>query len=92
MWNSIAGTMVVFLMFAVGVWMYARATRAKDRIGRYAFIAYVAPLLVIYAGNAFGSAPASVTEVAWGALALPVVLIPWAWWFDRHRASVGCSG
>ena len=81
-----------FGLFAVGVWIYVGATRAKDRIGRYAFIAYVALLLVIYAGNAFGSAPAGVTEVAWGALALPMVLIPWAWWFDRHRACVGCSG
>jgi membrane-bound metal-dependent hydrolase YbcI (DUF457 family) len=86
LWNSIAGTMVVeILMFAAGVWMYVRATRAKNRIGRYAFIGYVVLLLVIYAANAFGSAPDSVTEVAWGALALPVALIPWAWWFDRHR-------
>jgi membrane-bound metal-dependent hydrolase YbcI (DUF457 family) len=85
-WNSIAGTMVVeILMFAVGVWMYVRATRAKDRIGRYALAAYVGLLLVIYAGNGFGPAPDSVTEVAWAAIALPVVFLPWAWWFDRHR-------
>ena len=74
-------------MFAAGVCMYGRATRAKDRIGHWAFIAYVVLLVVIYSGNAFGSAPESVTEVAWGALALPVVLIPWVWWFDRHRAT-----
>jgi heme A synthase len=88
LWNSIAGTMAVeILMFAAGVWMYARATRAKDRIGRWAFIAYVLVLLAIYAGNSFGSPPGSVTEVAWGALALPFVFIPWAWLFDRHRTA-----
>lgn len=88
LWNSITGTMVVeILMFAVGVWMYVQATRAKDRIGRYAFIAYIALLLVIYVANAFGPPPDSVTEVAWAAIAAPVILIPWAWWFDRHRSA-----
>jgi hypothetical protein len=86
LWNSIAGTMVVeILMFAAGAWMYVRATRAKDRIGRYASIAYVVLLLVIYIANAFGPAPDGVAEVAWAAVALPVIFIPWAWWFDRHR-------
>lgn len=89
LWNSIAGTMVVeILMFAVGVWMYMNGTRANDRIGRWAFIAYVVVMLAIYVGNAFGSAPDSVTEVAWGALAFPIVFLPWAGWFDRHRSAV----
>jgi hypothetical protein len=88
LWNSIAGTMVAeILMFAVGVWMYARATRAKDRIGRYAFVVYVVLLLVIYVANAFGPAPDSVTEVALAAIALPVIFLPWAWWFNRHRGA-----
>jgi hypothetical protein len=87
LWNSIAGTMAVeFLMFAVGVSMYVSATRAKDRIGRYAFWAYVGLLLVIYVADAFGPPPDSVKEVAWAAIALPVIFIPWAWWFDRHRS------
>jgi hypothetical protein len=76
---------VEILMFAVGVWMYGRATRAQDRIGRHAFIAYLLLLLGIYIGDAFGSAPDSVTEVAWLAIALPIILLPWAAWFDRHR-------
>jgi hypothetical protein len=86
LWNSIAGTMAVeILMFAAGVWMYVSVTRAKDRIGRYAFRAYVVFLVVIYFANAFGPPPDSVTEVAWAAIAAPIILIPWAWWFDRHR-------
>ena len=88
LWNSIAGTMVAeLLMFAVGLWMYVRATRPKDRIGRYAFLAYVVLLLVIYAGNAFGPPPDNVGEIAWAAIAAPIILIPWAWWFDRHRSA-----
>jgi membrane-bound metal-dependent hydrolase YbcI (DUF457 family) len=38
LWNSVAGTMVVeLLMFVIGVWLYIRATRPRDRIGRYTF-------------------------------------------------------
>jgi len=63
LWNSIAGTMVVeFLMFAVGLSMYVGATRAKDRIGRYAFWAYVGLLLVSYIGDRVSKPPASVGE------------------------------
>ena len=83
LWNSIAGTMVVEIaMFAVGVWMYVRA---KDRIGRYAFIAYVVLLLAIYVEMPLWSAD-SVGQVALAGVVAPVILIPWAWWFDRHRA------
>src|SRR5580698_7454458 len=88
LWNSIAGTMVVeFLMFAVGVWMYLSATRAKDRIGRYAFIAYIVLLTVFYIGDRFSTPPASAGEIAWPAIAASIILIFWAWWFDRHRSS-----
>jgi membrane-bound metal-dependent hydrolase YbcI (DUF457 family) len=88
LWNSIAGTMVVeILMLAVGVRMYARTTGAKDRIGRYAFVAYVALLLVIYVADAFSPPPDSVAEIAWAGIAAPIILIPWAWWFDRHRGN-----
>ncbi len=92
LWNSIAGTMAVELaMFAVGVWTYVRATQPKDRIGRYAFVAYVVLLLAIYIADRFSPPPDSVPEVAWAAIAAPIILIPWAWWFDRHR-SVRLSG
>lgn len=87
LWNSIAGTMFVELgMLAVGVWLYARTTRAHDRIGRYAFAAYVALLLVLYIGDRFSGPPNGTAEIAWTGLAAGLILIPWAWWFDRHRA------
>jgi hypothetical protein len=88
LWNSIAGTMLVeILMLAVGLWMYVGATRAKDRIGRWAFVAYVALLMLVYVLDAFGSVPGSMSEIAWAGVAAPVILLPWAWWFDRHRSA-----
>jgi hypothetical protein len=54
LWNSIAGTMAVEItLFAVGVGLYIKATRARDRIGLYAFVAYVVLLLVTYVGDRF---------------------------------------
>src|SRR5215218_1543703 len=36
LWNSLPGTMAVEgLLFAIGLWIYSRATKAKDRVGRW---------------------------------------------------------
>lgn len=92
LWNSIPGTMAVELgMLAVGVWLYVRTTRVHDAIGRYAFAAYVVFLLVIYIGDRFGAPPPSINVVAWVGFAAGVIFVPWAWWFDRHRALRGES-
>lgn len=41
LWNSIVGTIIVEItLLAVGVWLYVRITRARDRIGQYAFVTY----------------------------------------------------
>jgi hypothetical protein len=67
------------------VWIYARATRARDRIGRSGFWAYVVFLLLAYVGDHFGGPPESMREIAWAGLVAVVVLLLWAWWFDMHR-------
>jgi LexA-binding, inner membrane-associated putative hydrolase len=86
LWNSIVGTMVVEIaMFAVGIWLYVLTTRARDRIGRYAFAAYVGLLLLLYVGDRFSGPPPSISAVGWSGVIAGVVLIPWAWWFDSHR-------
>jgi membrane-bound metal-dependent hydrolase YbcI (DUF457 family) len=88
LWNSVAGTLSVELaMFAIGVWLYVSVTRSRDRIGRYAFLAYFALLVAGYLRNTFSSElPHSVkAEIAWPGLIAGIVMLIWAWWFDRHR-------
>jgi len=86
LWNSIAGTLAVELaIFAAGVWLYASCTRARDRIGRYGFWAYVVVLLVLYIGDRFSGPPGSMREIATTGLTATLVLLAWPWWFDRHR-------
>jgi hypothetical protein len=89
LWNSIPGTMSVEIaMLAAGVGIYLSATRARDWIGRYLFAAFVLLLLAAYIGDRFGGPPDSMSEVAWTGVVAMIVLLPWAWWFDKHRDSM----
>jgi len=88
LWNSVPATMTIELaMFAIGVWIYAASTRAGDGVGRWAFVAFVALLVLVYVGNALGSPPPTVTAIWITALAGAAILIAWSWWFDRHRTA-----
>lgn len=88
LWNSIAGTAVVeSVMFVAGIAIYFTATRANDRIGRWAFWAMVLLLAIIYMATVQGQAPPSVTAVALSGIAMSVIVPVWVWWFDRHRTA-----
>lgn len=80
-WQTIA---VELLLLIIGVWVYARETRAKDKIGSYGFGAFIVMLLAAYAGAAFGPPPSSVKKLAIVTL-FTWLFIPLAWWFDDHR-------
>ena len=85
LWNHRWLTMAIEVtLFAVAIWTYQRETRAKDKIGLYAFLGFVCVLLLAYAGAAFGPAPSTVKKLA-GLALLTWLAIPWAWWFDSHR-------
>jgi hypothetical protein len=89
LWNSIPATMAVELvLFAGGLFLYVMATQPRDRIGRYAFIAYTVLLLMAYFLDRLGGPPPSSIngDVIVPAIIAEAVLLPWAWWFDRHRA------
>jgi hypothetical protein len=84
LWNSLPATIAVeSLMFIAAVWLYARSTRARDRIGKFAFRSYIAVMAALYAAN-FGPPPPSVTILAWASFS-GLLLILWPAWFDRHR-------
>jgi hypothetical protein len=81
-WWAIA---VEAVLLAAGIWLYLQQTKAKDKIGEYAFWGFVVFLLLAYGIAAFGPPPpASVRKLAIMTLCTAVT-IPWAWWFDSHR-------
>lgn len=84
--NHVAATMTVEIaMLGVGVWIYASVTRARDRIGRYAFYNYAIALLILFVGDRFDTALPTVSEIIWSGLIAEAVLLVWPWWFDHHR-------
>jgi hypothetical protein len=85
LWRNVAATVTIEgLMFAAGLWLYFRATRARDGIGRWGAFALAAFLVAVYAFNLTSPPPPSVKAVA--VVGLAGWLLPlWAWWVDRHR-------
>ena len=87
LWNSVAGTVAVeALMFVAGVLLYARATTARDRIGRFGFWILIAILGAIAAANIVSPPPPSVQAVAISALGM-WLFVALAAWIDRHRSA-----
>jgi hypothetical protein len=86
-WNSVALSVALELaMFGGCVAIYARITRAVDRVGTWAFAGLTAFFLVIYAGAVFGPPPPSVQAVAWSGIGM-WILVAWAYWVDKHRVA-----
>jgi hypothetical protein len=87
LWNSIPTTLAVELsLYALGLWIYMRATRAQDTIGRWVFLALVILLPVGYVA-AVGSVPPSIQGLYSTALVGAAVLTAWSWWADAHRVA-----
>jgi hypothetical protein len=86
LWNSIAATVVVELgLFAAGMAIYLRTTRAVDRIGSWGLGAMAALLALIFASGFFSPPPADERSLAISALGL-WIFVGLGYWIDRHRA------
>jgi LexA-binding, inner membrane-associated putative hydrolase len=85
LWNSFAGTVIVEgAIFVLGVALYVRGTRAKDRVGTWALWSLVGFLVVLYALNLMSPPPPNIDSFAWVGLAA-WMFVPWGYWIDRHR-------
>lgn len=86
LWNSISGTMAVEIaMYAAGVWIYMKMTRAKNWMGSVVAWGFVVVLLGMFCVDRFSPPPESLREVARTGLIATVITILWVWWFDRNR-------
>lgn len=88
LWNSVAGTILLeSILFAGGVVLYLRSTRASDRQGSLSFWLLMAVLVVSAIGNIAGPPPPNETGLAYFSLILWVIPL-WGLWIDRHRVPV----
>ncbi len=85
LWYSVWGTVLVeVLLYAIGIFVYTRATIASDRIGRYGFWSLIGVLAIIYFASLFGPPPTDVSAIGWAGL-FTWLFVFWAGWVDRHR-------
>jgi membrane-bound metal-dependent hydrolase YbcI (DUF457 family) len=86
LWNSRLWTYIVELaIYFGGVAVYMSSTRARDNKGSWGFISYVALLFVLYVVNLQGPPPPGVNAAVISMEFGTVLLVTWAWWFDKHR-------
>jgi hypothetical protein len=85
LWSSIPVTIAVeLIVLGLGLTIYLRRTRARDRVGVWALWAMVVALLAIFFSGFASPPPASQRAVAVAALGI-WLFIPWGYWIDRHR-------
>lgn len=85
LWNSVPATVAIeFALFLGGLALYVRATRPRDRVGRWALWAMAAVLVLIFLSGVKGAPPPSERALAGTTLGL-WLFVPWGYWIDRHR-------
>jgi hypothetical protein len=88
LWNSVPATAAIeFGLLGVGLALYVRGTRARDRVGRWGLWSMIALLVAFFLGAVTGAPPPSERALAVSTLAL-WLFVPWGWWVDRHREPV----
>lgn len=87
LWASIPATFAVEgALFALGIALYLRGTRARDRIGSIGLWGFLVVSAAMWASAPFSAPPADVRVLAWASLGGVTALVAWAAWVDRHRA------
>ncbi len=85
LWHSVLATVLVELaLFAGGIVVYLRTTRARDRIGSWGLFVVLALLAAIFLSGLTGGSPPSDRAVALFTLGL-WLFAPLFHWVDRHR-------
>jgi membrane-bound metal-dependent hydrolase YbcI (DUF457 family) len=87
LWNSVEATMIVEIsLFVVGTWLYFRATRGRDAVGRYGAIVLVVALLAVYFIDYYDGTTENMADLALSGLLGSMTLLAWAAWVDVRRS------
>lgn len=85
LWNSTITTIIIeSALFLLGIFLYLRTTKAKDKIGVIGIWLLIFFLTVNYIASIIGPPPSDSGPVGWMALSM-WLFIPWGYWIDRHR-------
>jgi membrane-bound metal-dependent hydrolase YbcI (DUF457 family) len=87
LWNRpVLEKAIEIAMYAAGLWIYFRATKARDAVGRWGLYGIAAFLFIGFLASS--APPPSVTALWAAALILGGLTIVWTWWADGHRVAV----
>ncbi len=85
LWNSFAATLILEgLVFAVGLFLYLKSTKAKNKTGTFALWGLVVFLVAIYISNLFGPPPQSTEAIGIVGNAQWLIVL-WGYWIDKNR-------
>jgi membrane-bound metal-dependent hydrolase YbcI (DUF457 family) len=85
LWNSIPLTLIVeMLVFAGGVYLYIKTTKAKNKIGSIGLWSLLVFLVAIYFMTVFGPPPPSEEAIGYAGLSM-WIFVAWAYWIDKNR-------
>ena len=85
LWNSLIGTIIVEgLIFILGIYLYLKSTKAKNKTGTFALWGLIVFLAAIYIGNLFGPPPESVEAIGIVGNAQWLIVL-WGYWIDKNR-------
>ena len=85
LWNNFAATLFIEgLIFCVGVYLYFRATKAKNKTGTYSLIGLIIFLVAMYISNLVGPPPPSAEAIGIVGNAQWLIVL-WGYWIDRNR-------
>ncbi|MCW8804437.1 MAG: hypothetical protein OQK57_08575 [Ignavibacteriaceae bacterium] len=84
-WNSMAATIIVEgLIFSLGVYLYYKVTKAKNKIGTYSLIGLILFLVLMYVMNIVGPPPDSIEAIGIVGNAQWLIIL-WGYWIDKNR-------
>ena len=87
-WDSVPLTIAIeLLLFAGGIYLYLKSTKADDKAGIWSFWGLVVILSIGWVGSIFGPPPESSEALAYSALSVWVFII-WGFGIDKHRSPV----
>lgn len=88
LWNhQVVEIILESSIFIVGLLLYLRHTKPKNKIGSYGFWGLVIFLVLVHLANLYGSPPPSTTAIAWAG-ELQWIFVIWAYWADRNRVAI----
>jgi FtsH-binding integral membrane protein len=87
LWTKpIASTILESFIFIVGLILYLRSTKAKNKTGSIVFWILIVLLILAHMANLLSPPPTSVTALAWGAQFMWIFVIL-AFWADNNRTT-----